>query len=127
MSVHARASAKLIVSLALLAVWAAPSAAKDVLIVEEGKPAATIVVAEGASEKVTVAVHDLRAYIERISGAALPILSESQARAGTRIDVGPTRKAQAQLPEGFAGHEERVVAAATYVASRQDFGTPLAD
>ena len=104
MSVHARASAKLIVSLALLAVWAAPSAAKDVLIVEEGKPAATIVVAEGASEKVTVAVHDLRAYIERISGAKLQIASDAEKPTGTLILVGRSRLTdglKVRIPSGL--------------------------
>jgi len=77
-------------------------------IVEEGRPAATIIVPAAASSTVRHAADELAAYVEKISGAKLPIVAESEPVAGGRIDVGLTQIARRRLPKDFVGDEERV-------------------
>lgn len=86
-------------------VWA--GGARAMTIVKEGRPTATIVVSEAAfkakpfvpqrgavgteADKVRLAADDLQRYIEKISGAKLPIVSDAGAPAGPRILVGRSK------------------------------------
>lgn len=67
-----------------------------------------IVVPAGASPTVSEAARELSAYLEKMSGAKLPVLVEDQTTLGMRIEVGLTQTASKSVPEGFAGDEERV-------------------
>jgi len=65
--------------------------AGDLVLVAEGRPSATIVVREGAPEKVTVAAEELRTYVERISGAQLPLVTDTERPDGALVLVGRSK------------------------------------
>jgi len=68
----------------------AVGSAQEVTLTREGQPAATIVVAEDAPEFTQLAVSTLVKYIERTSGATLPVThSIAHAEPGTFVWVGP--------------------------------------
>lgn len=73
--------------LALLAASLGPLAAAEVCIVENGEAKAEIVIADKPARTVRLAVDDLRTYIERISGARLPIVTEPTGKA-VKLFVG---------------------------------------
>ena len=77
----------------LLAASAFVLAAKPLTLVSNGKASSTIVIADNASEVARTAAELLANHIERVSGAKLPIVSESKAPAGTKIFVGATKAA----------------------------------
>jgi hypothetical protein len=79
------------------------SAAAEVLLVEGGLPRATIVVGAEATDQAHEAAAYLQEYIEKVSGARLPILPESTPVAGARILVGRSEAARSlgiALPGG---------------------------
>lgn len=78
------------------------------VIVENGQARATIVLPADAGPAVREAARQLSCYVERMSGAKVPIVTDGGAVAGTRIDVGPTAAARNRLPEGFEGDTERI-------------------
>ncbi|HUT88144.1 MAG TPA: DUF4838 domain-containing protein [Thermoguttaceae bacterium] len=97
-----------------LVVAIVPAAGPEMVLVAEGEPRCCVVIPDDASETVRRAAEELAAYVERISGASLPVVAEREAGSQTqgsrkRIDVGPTQKSLAQVPEGFLGDEERVL------------------
>ncbi len=65
---------------------AATSLRAETYLVEDGKPRAAIVIAENAARSTLLAADELRATIETISGATLPI--ETTPRAEMRVFVG---------------------------------------
>jgi hypothetical protein len=67
------------------------SSARDFVIVQDGRPAATIVTAATSSENARDAALELQQYVHRISGAELPIVNDSQEHSGSLILVGPSR------------------------------------
>jgi hypothetical protein len=71
------------------------AAPADLVIVEDGQPRATIVVAKDVPEtvrrKTQTAAEELQAYLEKISGAKLPIVDDSQSLAGPLVLVGRSR------------------------------------
>ena len=94
-----------IVTTLLAALLSTVSVARASLtIVQDGKPTATIVVAAEPSEQAKEAASVLQTYIQRMTGAALPIKSENEAVSGTRILVGRSdmvRQLGVQVPSGF--------------------------
>ncbi|MDD2361636.1 MAG: DUF4838 domain-containing protein [Oscillospiraceae bacterium] len=64
----------------------------DMVIVQDGHPYATIVVAQNPSSKVLKAAEDLQDMIKRISGATLPISDDRLTGVGNRILVGESRE-----------------------------------
>jgi len=104
----------------------APAEATMVLV-EDGRPRAVIVVSSEAAkavpevslanpdpgtpaEKVAWAAHDLQVYIEKMSGAQLPIVGDDQSRPeGTVVLVGRgklTAKYDTQIPAGLTNLRE---------------------
>lgn len=75
----------------LLSVWCATPAEAGLVLVRDGRPAATIVTAEKASPQAQAAAAELRGYIEKITGASLPAASDAATPAGTLILVGRSR------------------------------------
>ena len=69
-------------------------AAPLLTLVESGQAAATIVIPENAPQWTRQGAEWLREYVQKCSGAALTIVSESDAPAGTRISVGHTKLAK---------------------------------
>lgn len=108
----------IIVASALVAA-ATAGPARAVTLVREGKPAATIVVARAALDakpykpavgrspesaaKVKLAAEELQRYIEKISGAKLPIAADDEATEGAMVLVGASKKTDAKLniPSGL--------------------------
>ena len=91
-----------------LALIAGATASQSVTLVENGNQSCSIVIADNATPTVRQASAELATYLKRISGAEVPIVSEKQPGGTTRIDVGLTRRARVNLPEGFLEEEERV-------------------
>jgi hypothetical protein len=63
-------------------------AAADFVLVRDGRPAATIVTAAAPSENARAAATELQRYVRRISGAELPIATDTSAPSGPLILVG---------------------------------------
>ncbi len=57
-------------------------------LVDKGKPACSIVIAEKPTRSVQVAAGELQSYVKKITGATLPIVSDAQNVDGARILVG---------------------------------------
>jgi len=64
---------------------------KGFVLVDEGRPAATIITAANPSENASNAAVELRHYVRKMTGAELPIATEEQAPAGRLVLVGPSR------------------------------------
>ncbi|MGM0492293.1 MAG: DUF4838 domain-containing protein [Armatimonadota bacterium] len=73
----------------------AGAAHAEVVLVDDGQPAAAIVTAERPSAAAREAATFLREYIERISGTELPIVTEADAPDGSRILVGASALTEA--------------------------------
>jgi len=81
----------------------------DMIIVQDGRPRATIVVAGDAApparQKIQTAAEELQAYLEKISGARLPIADDRQIPAGPLVLVGRSRLSDAlgvAIPAGVS-------------------------
>lgn len=75
---------------ALMALLAAPLAvlrADDLLLVEDGRPRAEIVIAENPARMARMAAHELRETLEKISGARLPIVTAPSGK-GVKVFIG---------------------------------------
>jgi hypothetical protein len=72
-----------------------PAVAADLVIVQDGQPLATIVIAKDAPipirQKLQTAADELQTHLQKISGAKLPIVDDSQNPAGALILVGRSR------------------------------------
>ena len=63
-------------------------ASAQVFLVKDGKPSAEIVIAPKAPRTTALAAEELQKYIEKISGASLPIVNEAKGGGAARIYVG---------------------------------------
>jgi hypothetical protein len=95
----------------VLATWACSmgsgSRADEIVLVREGEPAATIVLASRPSRASQLAAFELQEHVRLITGARLPIVDESAVVTGTPIYVGPSR--DAGPPLDFAAEEYAVI------------------
>jgi hypothetical protein len=85
------------------------AAAADMVIVQEGQPRATIVVAQDAAgpvkQKLQLAAEELQTYVQKMSGARLPILDDSKNPNGPLLLVGRSRFSDAlgvTIPSGLS-------------------------
>ena len=81
------------------------SAGGELLLVEDGRPRATIVVASDAPEKTRAAAAELQRYIVKITGASLTIGSDLETRKGSLVLVGRSRLTEAAhvaMPSGLS-------------------------
>jgi len=92
----------------LLAAMVSTVCPASTCLVEDGQPRATIVIPADASPTVREAVQELSAYLEKMTGAKLPIVAEGKAVTGARVDVGLTKAARKRVPKDFVGDDERV-------------------
>ena len=67
----------LLALLGIAAVASARAAAGTLVLVRDGAPAATIVVAAAAGEKVKTAAQELQDYVAKLSGARLPLQTDA--------------------------------------------------
>lgn len=79
-------------TLLLLAASAYVAEAQTTLV-EDGRPLAAIVVGAAATEEEQAAADEIRLYVKKISGAALPITSDTGVLQGPKILVGQNRLA----------------------------------
>src|SRR5439155_3081883 len=81
-----------------------PSIAQPFRLVEAGGPTVTIVIAEKSSENAQLAAKEFQKYIEKISGAKLPIASDAEATAGPLVLIGGSkltdRITEIKIPSG---------------------------
>lgn len=73
----------------------ATATAADLVLVQDSLPRATIVIAKDGAEpirqKLRTAAEELQTYVQKISGAKLPIVDDTQNPAGTLVLVGRSR------------------------------------
>ena len=111
----------LVIVLAAWLLWT--PAALGITLTDNGKPAATIVIRESAFKaepatpkraalgnidgRVKLAALDLQSYLEKISGAKLPIISDATETRGAVVLVGTSlRTAMFQIPAGLTPQAE---------------------
>lgn len=66
----------------------APLAAADSFLVERGRPRAEIVIAERPARSARLAAHELQAYIEKLSGARLDIVTQPSGNFPVSVFIG---------------------------------------
>ena len=97
---------RLLPQLALVLCFAscAPAAEQGLMIVRDGKTAASIVLAAKPTENARVAADELQKYIEKITGAKLTIATDANPPTGTLLLVGRSsitdRIPDLQIPSG---------------------------
>src|SRR5258708_932065 len=78
-----------------IAPWVASTAlARDFLLVQEGRPVATIVIAASPSANARAASFELQRYVRAMSGAELPIVEDAAVPSGPLILVEPAEPNQ---------------------------------
>ena len=83
-----------------------------VTLVAGGEPQATIVVGVGQGSEITAAAAELQQYIEQMTGAVLPMLTDEDTLSGTQVLVGPSSATDAlgvYVPQTYPQGEEFVV------------------
>ncbi len=93
-------SAFCIVSAALAA---SAARAADLVLVDNGVPKATIVVATNATPSYALAAQELRHFVKRMSGAELPVATPDDSVKGPRILIGMNTATEA-MNLGFKQH-----------------------
>ena len=105
----------------ILLITALPACA--VMVVKEGKPTATIVIAKAAldakpykpavggsaepAQKIRLAAEDLQRYIEKMTGAKLPIVADDAPTNGPLILVGASKKTDGiDIPTGLTSERK---------------------
>ena len=78
----------LLLSLCLVCCDGAPLLAADLSLTIDGKPNAEIVIAESPPRTTRLAAHELQTYVEKISGAKLPIVTQPSGAQPVKIYVG---------------------------------------
>ncbi|MDB4634151.1 DUF4838 domain-containing protein [Rubripirellula sp.] len=92
--------------------------ADGALIVQEGKAQAEIVISEMAPRSTRLAAAELQTYVEKISGALLPIRNEPSAAVSVQIYVGESRhvKELGVTAEGLEHGAYRVLSGENWLA-----------
>lgn len=88
------------------------NAGSDLVIVDKGRTEATIVLADNAPERTSVAAKYLRDNVMESTGVSLSIVKESDAVSGSRIligDSGIVRSLGVKIPSGSGFHDEGII------------------
>ena len=67
------------------------TAGSKLILVKDGQPTATIVISASPTENARTAASELQKYIEKISGAKLPVVSDSSPVSGCIVLVGQSK------------------------------------
>jgi hypothetical protein len=88
----------------------AATAAPEVILVKDGRPQATLVLANPATRAAQLAAFEIQHHVKLITGATLPLVNAEEAPAGTTLQVGETPAAQAAglTRESFRSQEYTV-------------------
>lgn len=94
------------------------NAKAEKFLVKDGQAQAEIVIAEQPQRTTRVAAHDLRQYVEKISGARLPIVTAPSPQVPVQIYVGtsPQLKELGITAEGLKYGAYRIVSGDNYLA-----------
>ena len=80
--------------------------AKDLVLVEDGVAKATVVIPKGAIESNKKAANELVAFVERMSGAKLPVVTDDKKDiAGPKVLIGANRFVKdlgIEIPQGYS-------------------------
>ncbi|NLO74973.1 MAG: hypothetical protein GX100_12800, partial [candidate division WS1 bacterium] len=79
----------------LLLCSGAASVAAELTLVQDGKPAATLVIAQEATKSAQFAAYELQWHVQRITGATLPLVTDNVEVTGTRILIGESAATRA--------------------------------
>jgi hypothetical protein len=82
--------------LPVLCLLAAPVFAAPLVLVQDGTPQATLVLANQPTRAAQFAAAELQYHVEKITGAELPIVAEEEPVQGLKILVGASKAAEAQ-------------------------------
>ena len=106
---------------------AAASRCPGLGLVVEGKSRYAIVIPDRPTAAVTLASRELQTYIERITGAKLPVLAEARQPGAMRIYLGPCKAtAKASIrPPGKEGFVLRVRVRDIFIVGEDTSGSPL--
>ncbi|MED5446909.1 MAG: DUF4838 domain-containing protein [Planctomycetota bacterium] len=107
-------SAKLTIGAILVVTFAVQTnaAAERLSLVQAGRPSATIVLPNAPTQIEKSASLDLQRCLKRMSGAALPIVAESEQPQGVRVEIGRTeqgRRLRKELSQAKHRSEETCV------------------
>jgi Domain of unknown function (DUF4838) len=85
-------------------------ASKSTVLVEDGKPVCSIVIAKEATRSAQFAAFELQYHIQKITGAKVPIVDEEAKNSGTKILVGDSKLAADLRIDGTAlGRQEYIL------------------
>ena len=112
------------------AVFGVQTVAAQGTLVAEGKPVGCVVIQEDLEKgRLLTAVNDLVGYVQKMSGAKLPVRWETDHAPGFRIYVGSTRLAPVDPEDvtedevGFGGFIIKTVPGGVLIAGRTERGT----
>lgn len=86
-------TAILVTSTAFIALSVSDANCADLVLVEKGRPRAEIVVAEKRARMTTLAAIELRLFVEKMSGARLPIVTTPTVGPKVKIHIGKSKEA----------------------------------
>jgi hypothetical protein len=90
--------------------WPGRLLAADFVLTRDGQPVATIVTAATASPAATTGAQELQYHVRKITGATLPIRTDTEKIDGSRILVGPSAAtARLGLQESQFGDQEYLI------------------
>ncbi|MEW6359496.1 MAG: DUF4838 domain-containing protein [Planctomycetota bacterium] len=92
-----------------LALGLALPAMADLILVEDGAARAAIVIPDSPSPTERFAAEETQKYVERMSGAKLPIVSDAQKPAGAVISVGKTKLARFPVPSEMPAPDPYII------------------
>ncbi|HUG69196.1 MAG TPA: hypothetical protein VMM76_15705, partial [Pirellulaceae bacterium] len=75
-------------AMCVFSVFAAQALAAEQFLVKDGRAQAEIIIAENPPRTVRLAAHELQNYVEKISGARLPIATQPSDGVPVRVYVG---------------------------------------
>ncbi len=106
------------------------SVAAAAVLVKDGSPSGCIVVPQGTEKgRVLTAAEDLAGYLQKMSGASIPIHRDNEPCAGFRVLIGSTRLAPIEPAEvseekvGYDGFVIHTVPSGVVIAGRDPKGT----
>lgn len=101
---------KWVVIMVAFGVTSSAWSANSLTLAREGKPTATIVIAQDATRAAQLAAYELQYHVQKITGAELPIVRDDVLVSGARVLVGESRATQTLgLPGKEFGLQEYLI------------------
>ncbi len=85
---------------AILTLACASAAAETITLARDGGPAATIVIAANAPERLSIAARELQHYVKALCGVELPIRTDGRRVGGTGLYIGRCEPGREDDPPG---------------------------